>query len=288
MTAIATSAWMPAPREAPRRLFAIGDVHGQSDLLRALHTHLESLLNAASPAGPPVTEPVDGPVLVHLGDYIDRGPDSLGALRAALDWSHPRCEAVALPGNHEQIMLRFADTYQEGAKPERQEDALALWVMNGGSEVCAELGILDITDPAVVGVALTTRLTPLLERLRALPAAAFFPPYLFVHAGLPRGVASRYVPPADVPGIDWRAERPGSTGFRGSRSPLWVREGFLDVVAPWPDDAIVIHGHTIVRHGPDIRPNRIGLDLGAFKHGRLAMIELSGARMRFHLAQRSG
>ena len=283
MIVVATSDWIPAPREAPRRIFAIGDVHGRSDLLLTLHRYAEGLLDATDA---PPTLPA---AMVHLGDYIDRGPDSVGALQAVLGWRHPHCVAVALPGNHEQIMLQFLDACEQGAgAADRQGETLALWAMNGGSELCAELGIVSLRDPAAVGAAVLARLAPLLPPLRALPAAVRFGPYLFVHAGLPRLPDGGVVPLAAVVGMAWRDEHPGRMAFRGRNSALWIREGFLDVETAWEDGVVVIHGHTIVRRGPEIRANRIGLDLGAFKTGRLAMIELAGRRMRFHVAERKG
>lgn len=71
------------------RLIAIGDVHGCSTALR-------SLLDLIQPA--------DGDVVVALGDYVDRGPDSKGVVDAFLGLEG-RCRLVALRGNHESLML---------------------------------------------------------------------------------------------------------------------------------------------------------------------------------------
>ncbi|MEM8996557.1 MAG: tetratricopeptide repeat protein [Acidobacteriota bacterium] len=65
-----------APRRtAPRPLFAIGDVHGHAAALAPLLEHLDRVIAAEYGS-----EPVD---LVHLGDFIDRGPDPLGVLALA-------------------------------------------------------------------------------------------------------------------------------------------------------------------------------------------------------------
>ncbi len=76
-------------------VFAIGDIHGRSDLLAAL-------IDEAA------REPKlrDKRVIVFLGDLIDRGPDSLGVIDLAMA-AKARLradEAIALMGNHVTIM----------------------------------------------------------------------------------------------------------------------------------------------------------------------------------------
>jgi len=55
--------------EAPpdQRIYAIGDIHGQLDLLKELHGYI---LEDATAAGE------RNITIVYLGDYIDRGPAS--------------------------------------------------------------------------------------------------------------------------------------------------------------------------------------------------------------------
>jgi serine/threonine protein phosphatase 1 len=73
----------------PRRTIAIGDVHGCSAALAAL-------IDAIAPRG--------DDVLVTLGDYINRGPDSRGVLDLLIDLGR-RCQLVPLLGNHDQMLL---------------------------------------------------------------------------------------------------------------------------------------------------------------------------------------
>jgi serine/threonine protein phosphatase 1 len=83
--------------EMPARTVAIGDIHGCS---RAL----EALLAAIRPT------PED--LLVVLGDYVDRGPDS----RAVIDRLRAldrECRLRVLTGNHEQMMLRGVEEQVE-------------------------------------------------------------------------------------------------------------------------------------------------------------------------------
>jgi serine/threonine protein phosphatase 1 len=73
----------------PHRIIAIGDIHGCSAALDAL----------LSAIGPGSTD-----VIVTLGDYINRGPDSRGVLDRLIKLSD-QCRLIPLLGNHEQMLL---------------------------------------------------------------------------------------------------------------------------------------------------------------------------------------
>src|SRR5271168_1638221 len=117
---------LPRAIEPAAEIFAIGDIHGRADLLAAL-------LDAASEA--PRRE--SRRKIVFLGDLIDRGPDSLGAidLSIAARAFVGADERVALMGNHETMMRMALDR----ATPHRVAiDALRTWMLNGGDEVLTE------------------------------------------------------------------------------------------------------------------------------------------------------
>src|SRR5262245_17702810 len=77
------------------RVYAIGDIHGRSDLLDLIHDAIASDWSA-SPAR-------DGHV-VYIGDYIDRGTDTAGVLER-LSGSPPAGLArTLLKGNHEEML----------------------------------------------------------------------------------------------------------------------------------------------------------------------------------------
>ncbi len=78
---------------AVERTFAIGDLHGEAELLRRL-------LAAIAP------QPTDR--LIFLGDYLDRGPDALGTIQT-LDALAQRCPCVFLLGNHDEEWLDLWD-----------------------------------------------------------------------------------------------------------------------------------------------------------------------------------
>ena len=70
--------------------------------------------------------------------------------------------------------------------------------------------------------------------------------------------------------------------FRCKSSPrhdlLWIREDFL--LHEEDFGKVVVHGHTPARE-PDIRPNRINIDTGAYATGRLTCLVLEGDQMSF-------
>lgn len=80
-------------------MLAIGDIHGCS-------TALDALLQAVAPTR--------DDLLVTLGDYVDRGPDSCGVIERliALERTH---RLIPLIGNHDQMMLDV-----RGGEPEKQ------------------------------------------------------------------------------------------------------------------------------------------------------------------------
>lgn len=84
------------PPPVARRTFAIGDIHGDLDHLRALVAKL------------PTLDADD--TLVFLGDYVDRGPRSEEVVRVVRTFARELgCKVVTLRGNHEDAWLRVID-----------------------------------------------------------------------------------------------------------------------------------------------------------------------------------
>ncbi len=232
---------MPAPATLPtgRRVYAIGDVHGCLDRLQAMHAMIASDLAA---------RPVAVPLLVHLGDYVDRGPDSAGVVRY-LRAGFAGLATVNLMGNHESMML----TALAGGDP----DAFQHWLGNGGEASLRSWGVKAPYEPAALH-----RLAESEDGrfIRALRPHHRVGDYLFVHAGL----------------------RPGLPLERQSGHDLmWIREPFLS----WRGDlgCVVVHGHTPME-GPVVKANRIGIDTGAVLGGPLTCAVLEGDRLRFLFA----
>jgi serine/threonine protein phosphatase 1 len=96
------------------RLIAIGDVHGCS---RAL----EAVLEAVAPSA--------DDLIVMLGDYIDRGPDSRGVLDRLVRLQE-ECTLRPLRGNHELLFLAALKNQEE----------FHFWLACGGQATLASYG----------------------------------------------------------------------------------------------------------------------------------------------------
>lgn len=254
------SDWLAAPAFVSRPVFAIGDVHGCADLLKALHDEIRSIVD---------TDALPAPLAMHLGDYIDRGPWPLECLKMALD-GVPGIETISLPGNHEQMMRHVLES--EGAD---RNNNLIMWLWNGGERVTAELGmqngVVAIANPDEVVARLKSRLATHLDRFMKMPNHVRLDGYLFIHAGI-----NPAIPLAEQLGRSW-----GELTEDGEEDgPLWVREPFLQHDGRFEDGLIIVHGHTI-HDTPQITANRIGIDTGAYRSGRLTCLEIRGDRMRF-------
>ena len=76
-----------------KRIFAIGDIHGCYDRLKAL---MEKI---------PIDYSRDG--LVFIGDYIDRGPHSVEVVDYLIQLKNRFPEVILLKGNHEDMLDKF-------------------------------------------------------------------------------------------------------------------------------------------------------------------------------------
>lgn len=230
-------------------VYAIGDIHGRSDLLTQL---LASIANDAAAAGRAAK------TLVFLGDYVDRGPDSRGVIER-LTTNLPLGFATHfLKGNHEQFLLDFLD------------DPLWLdgWLRNGGEQTLRSYGVdvdglQDRRTPATAWREAFLEALPEahLQFLGGLELKCVVGDYVFVHAGLRPGVPLNQQVAEDL---------------------LWIRHEFLDCQEPF--EKIVVHGHTPERV-PVVRPNRIGIDTGAVFSDCLTALRLeNGTRTFLHTA----
>ena len=230
----------PAPAALPpgQRVYAIGDVHGCLDRLAALHAMIADDL---------ADRPTPEPLLVHLGDYVDRGADSAGVVaRLVAGAAVPDVPTVNLMGNHEDMML--------AAVASGEFEAAGLWLANGGAVSLLSWGVPRSAQAKDWSGYLPA---PHLLFLRDLTMCHAAGGYLFVHAGV----------------------RPGVPLERQSRHDLmWIREPFLSSSASL--GAVVVHGHTPQR-APVVRPNRIGIDTGAVLGGALTCAVLEADRLGF-------
>ena len=230
---------------AGTRLYAIGDIHGCLGPLRNLLGQVRE--DAAA-------HRAQRKVVVYLGDYVDRGTDSRGVIDLLLSNPLPGFEAVHLKGNHEDSLLRFLEDEQIGPQ----------WFSYGGDATLYSYGVRPpriITDKQELQRAQR-------EFARKLPIEhrAFFNrlalmhvegDYAFVHAGVRPRVPLDHQISEDV---------------------LWIRDEFLQSSLDF--GKIVVHGHSI-SETPTLRPNRIGIDTGAFASGRLTCLVLEKAQREF-------
>jgi serine/threonine protein phosphatase 1 len=233
------SAYIPAGLS----VYAIGDIHGRLDLLSRLHRMILDDAGASD---------AEGRILVYLGDYVDRGPDSFGVVDLLSKETLPGFSAVHLMGNHEDFLLDFLDNTSTGTA----------WFANGGVQTMRSYGVevdyAELMKPERLQEKLWRNLPARhLEFLRRLPLSHSIGDYLFVHAGIRPGLAMELQSATDL---------------------LWIRGEFLN--SNVEHGKIVVHGHTIT-DTPDVRANRIGIDTGAFATGRLTCLVLDGERRRF-------
>jgi serine/threonine protein phosphatase 1 len=213
----------------------IGDVHGRHDLLTQL---LEVIVSHDE--GRPKRETI----IVLLGDIIDRGPDSKAVVELARVGSVAGRRLVCLSGNHEDLLVRGLT----GAPV-----ALQRWLGVGGDATARSYGVLvgDLLgrSPEEIALRLQQAVPPAdVLYLANLPNSARFGDYLLVHAGIRPGIAFEDQSPEDL---------------------RWIRKPFLDSSAD--HGCIVVHGHSETAEVEE-RPNRIGLDTGAYRTGVLTAL----------------
>ena len=233
-------------------VYAVGDVHGRLDLLEPLIAAIRK--DAERSAGE------TRPILVFIGDYVDRGPDSRGVIDKVLALQDEGVfEVRALKGNHEEQMLSFLGDPTAGPP----------WLQFGGAETLLSYGVIPPvgrSDPdgwEATRLALDAAL-PASHRsfLEGLELAILCGDYVFVHAGVRPG----------VPLIE-----------QSEHDLLWIRDDFLS--SDRPIEKIVVHGHT-PEPEPFIGRNRIGIDTGAYATNVLTAVRLCGTEQSMLQARR--
>jgi serine/threonine protein phosphatase 1 len=228
------------------RLYAIGDIHGCDDMLADVHVRI-----AADLAGRPVADHR----IIHIGDYVDRGPDSAGVIRRLVRLRAENPRMLFLRGNHDERLLAFLDDPSVGD--------LYLSDNIGGPATLRSYGVTP--SRSLLGYdyrRLSQRLAEAMPAehrafLEELETTLRFGDYLFVHAGIRPGV------PLDMQDL---------------QDLIWIRDEFL--FDGRDHGFVVIHGHTPANQ-PEVRPNRINVDTGAVFGGPLTCLALEGTAHRF-------
>lgn len=242
--------WSRSASKAPRgpkgqRAYIVGDIHGRLDLLELLLDHIHRDIARRPPARV---------LLAFLGDLIDRGPNSAQVLERLRTYRHEGVRTIFLLGNHEEVMLRIL---------QGEADHVSAWLRFGGAECLQSYGIdprpIAAASPEVALATIRAAVPPShVEFLKTFIDSCQLGDYLLVHAGI----------------------RPGVPLDRQQQSDLrWIRAPFL--VDDTDHGFVVVHGHTICPN-VDERPNRIGIDTGAYRTGVLTALAIEG-RERWYL-----
>ena len=191
------------------------------------------------------SRPVASALLLHIGDYVDRGADTAGVIARLVDGCPiPGMEMVNLMGNHESTML-------EALSGERA--AGTDWLFAGGQAALESYGI-DPDGPRDLG-----REDPAAHQafLRGLTLMHREGGYAFVHAGVRPGIP---------------LENQARDDLLRSRQPFLYSEADFG--------AVIVHGHTPVK-APVVRHNRIAIDTGAVFGGKLTCVVLEADTIGF-------
>jgi serine/threonine protein phosphatase 1 len=230
------------------RIYTIGDIHGCAAVLDALHASIEE--DASSFSGVKL--------LVYLGDYVDRGPDSRGVIERLCCGTPDGFSARFVKGNHDVAFLDFlanAETYR-------------VWRSYGAPETLLSYGVRpplfdSVEQFEAARLALAAALPPAhLKFLGALEPMVICGDYAFVHAGI-------------RPGLDIDSQ--------SEQDLLWIRDEFLSCTATY--EKVIVHGHTPVPR-PQSLSNRIAVDTGVYATGVLSCAVLEGTDRRFIQAGR--
>lgn len=221
-------------------MYAVGDIHGRVDVLQLL---LKTIEEDAK-----VSAPKQRPILIFLGDYVDRGPASAEVVDLIITLAKQlRFEVRVLKGNHEEALLNFIDNPDFGST----------WGDFGGMATLLSYGVtppLGQSTPeawAAAAQALTQSM-PMEHKVfyDALELMVVVGGYAFVHAGVRPGVPLAQQSPHDL---------------------MWIRQEFL--AASRPSEKIIVHGHTPTPE-PQMTGGRIGIDTGVYATGVLTAVRI--------------
>lgn len=223
------------------RVYAIGDIHGHADLLRAAHARIAADRAQVGDRDAPV---------VHIGDLCDRGPDTRGVIELLMAGQAAGAPWVVLKGNHDRMCLGYL------ADPHYTDPGLSVpksWLHPalGGAATLQSYGVREPANRPVAPVhaeALAAVPPAHREWLAGLPLMFLHPLAIFVHAGIRPGVALTDQVEDDL---------------------VWMREPFLS--DPRDHGRLVVHGHTAIDRATHYG-NRLNIDSRAAFGGPLSAV----------------
>jgi hypothetical protein len=166
-------------------------------------------------------------------------------------------EYIALKGNHEELFEAFL----------RDPGVGSHWRQLGGLETLHSYGVP--VAAVMIGKGFEEASKALLQAipedhlrfLASLKLSVSVGDYFLCHAGVRPGVALEKQSAEDL---------------------LWIRDEFLNSKKNF--GKVVVHGHTPTE-APEVLPNRINIDTGAFATGRLTCLVLERGSRRFLFTQ---
>ncbi|NOR62150.1 MAG: hypothetical protein GQ535_06625 [Rhodobacteraceae bacterium] len=222
------------------RIYAIGDIHGCLAELEGMQARIAADL---------VTSPHPKPLVIYLGDYMDRGPDCRGVLENLMKANTPTLPARFLYGNHDSYPKLFLND------PLGMHGCQYHWLdpVMGGQITLESYGAWGATeDKAEAFRDAFQDVYPQahFDWVEACERSIHIGGYFFAHAGVNPERA-----------LDDQLEY----------ELMWIRKPFLTFKGDF--GAVVVHGHTPVQevenHG-----NRIGVDTGAVFGRKLSCLVL--------------
>ena len=225
--------------------YAIGDIHGHLDLLRAAHARIMDDKAACGDKDAPI---------VHIGDLCDRGPDSRGVIEYLAQGIAAGENWVVLKGNHDRMFTLFLDNPM-AQDPGLRDEYSYLHPRIGGSTTLASYGVANASDRPLVPVhAEAIAAVPDHHRafLTRRPTLFTRGEVVFAHAGLRPGVA-----------LDDQTED----------DLCWIRDPFLGFRGDFP--GFLVHGHTALA-APVNYGNRANIDSSAAYGGPLTAVVIQG------------
>ena len=228
-------------------IYTVGDIHGQLDMLKTAHDHIESDRAREGTAKAEV---------VFIGDYCDRGPDTKGVLNWLVSAVGSGANFICLAGNHDHMMLGFVDPTFELDSKTKDFDWLADNL--GGKSTLKSYGVdIRFWHNRAKTRATAAQAVPQahVDFLRSLPLTHRAPGLFFCHAGID----------PDRPLHDQATE-----------DLLWMREPFLKDTRR--HDAVIVHGHTPKRDVENTG-NRINVDTGAGFGRPISAVAIEGGKV---------
>ena len=192
-------------------------------------------------------------LLVYLGDYIDRGPNSKDVINHILKLQKEKINSIFLMGNHEQIMIDFVFN---------KINNLRYWLNLGTDQTfksykieIAEFikdGFEDDKMDKLRNVLLNKLSNEHIHFLKNLKLSHSMGKYLFVHAGI---------------NPEKTLKNQDKMDFLWSRSDQFFDKNFKF-------EQIIVHGHTPEKEVINL-PYRINIDTGCFFSGKLSSVCLN-------------